>query len=182
MVAMEKKEGSPSCLAASNIGLAGRIAGKLRRSYGWVCLDDLRGYACLGLLLAARAFDADRGVPFDRFAMCKGMFLAIDEMRKDGVLQRRRVKAIAPTVPISGDLPDPKGEMAQERTETQDMCRSLLGKLKAADRRLLMMHYADHMTFKQIARVYHISESAVCLRHKTLIEKLRKLAKVHKPT
>jgi RNA polymerase sigma factor (sigma-70 family) len=182
MVATERNEGSPSCLAANHVGLAGRIAGRLHRSYGWVCLDDLHGYAFLGLALAARAFQADRGVPFDRFAFCKGMFLAIDEMRKDGVLKRRRAKAAVSTGPISGDLRDPKGDMPQERMETRDACRSLLGKLKATDRRFLMMYYADDLTFKQIADVFHLSESAVCLRHKTLIEKLRRLAKVGERT
>jgi len=178
MAAKEDKKGSPSRLAADHVGLARMIAGRLRRSYGWVCLDDLRGYAFLGLSLAARAFRADRGVPFECFAMRKGMFLAIDEMRKDGVVHRRRLRAIPSTGPITGDVCDPNGDLARERIEARDTCRSLLDKLKATDRRLLLMYYADHMTFKQIGAVLDISESAVCLRHKMLIEKLRRLAEV----
>ena len=163
-------------LAAAHVGLSGRIAGRLHRSYNWVCLDDLRSYAYLGLALAAEAYEADRGVPFERFAWRKGMFLAIDEMRKTGVLKRRRAKRSVLTTPITGELRDPKGGTAQDRLEIRDLCASLLGKLSASGRRLLMLYYADHMTFKEIAGVLRVSESTVCLRHKALIRKLRKIA------
>lgn len=176
MVAQGTKDESRQRLAARHVGLARRIAGRLHHSYGWVSRDDLHSYAFLGLSLAARVYESDRGVPFDRFALYKGMFLAIDEMRKDGVLQRRRVKTPVRTIPIAGELPDPKCDQALDAMETRDMCRSLLSKLKADDRRLLMMYYSDHMTFKEIAGVFGISESAVCLRHKAQINKLRRLA------
>ena len=178
MVSTNKTEASRSSLAADHIGLSRMIASRLHRSYHWVCLDDLQGYAFLGVALAAKAYEADRGVPFDRFASCKGMFLAIDEMRKDGVLQRRRAKRSVTTTPISGEIRDPKGDRAARGMETRDLCAALLGKLKAADRRLLMLYYGDQLTFKEIAGVLQISESGVCLRHKALIRKLRKLARV----
>jgi len=178
MVVAERNEGSPSHLAARHVDLARRIAARLRRSYSWLCADDLHGYAFLGVSLAARAFDAERGVPFDRFALCKGTFLAIDEMRRDGVLQRRRGKVPIVIRRLSGDVPDPKGDRARKRMENRDIFRSFLGKVKPAERQLMLMYYADQMTFKEIARVFRITESAVCFRHKALIRKLRKLAKV----
>lgn len=177
MVGTTKRESSPSSLASDHVGLSRMIAGRLHRSYHWVCLDDLQGYAFLGVALAAKAYEAERGVPFDRFASRKGMFLAIDEMRKDGVLQRRRAKRSVTTTPILGEMRDPNGDRAAHGTETRDLCAALLGKLNAADRRLLMLYYGDHLTFKEIADVFEISESAVCLRHKALIKKLRRLAR-----
>ena len=40
------------------------------------------------------------------------------------------------------------------------------------------MYYSKHMTFREIAQVFEISESSVCLRHKALIRRLRRLATV----
>ena len=79
-----------NALAAEHVSLASGIAARLHRLYSWVAIEDLHSYAYLGLALAAKAYQDDRGVPFPQFAWRKGMFLAIDEMRKDGVLSRRR--------------------------------------------------------------------------------------------
>lgn len=181
MSSKEKTEGSRASLAADHIALARGIASRLHRSYTWIALDDLRGYAYLGLALAAQAYKADRGVPFDCFASRKGMFLAIDEMRKDGVVRRRRAKMPVTIEPMVGDVPDPRGDGGRDAMETRDLCTVLLDKLHADDRRLLMLYYADSLTFRQIARVFGISESAVCLRHKMLLNKLRTLARRRGP-
>ena len=66
-----------------------RIAARLHRWYEWVPVNDLESYAYLGLAMAAKIYQPDRGVPFENFASRKAMYLAIDEMRKDGVLKRR---------------------------------------------------------------------------------------------
>jgi len=58
------------------------------------------------------------------------------------------------------------------------MCETLLGRLCQKGRQLLLMYYSEHMTFKQIAEVFDISESAVCLRHKALIGRLRRLSRM----
>jgi len=163
-------------LATENLPLARQIAGRLRRWYGWVGLDDLHSYAYLGVALAARAYEDDRGVPFVNFAAHKGMYLAIDEMRKDGVLKRRRATSGPTFGALTPDLPDPAAERQYNDLEGRDLCSQLLGKLRGPDRKLLLMYYADEMTFREIARVFRISESAVCLRHKALLTKLRKLA------
>ncbi len=177
MVAADRSKEAVAALAASHISLAGGIAARLHRSYAWVPMDDLHSYAYLGITLAARTYDSSRGVPFDRFAVRKGRFLAIDQMRKDGVLQRRRVTASASTGPLTGDIQDPRSDDEVGRMETRDLCATLLGKISPDDRRLLMMYYADHLTFREISRVLDVSESAVCLRHKALLRRLRKMAK-----
>ena len=180
MVALESREAVVAAgeWARKSLAMANRIALRLHRSYGWVGMDDLGSYAYLGLVKAARIYEAGRGVPFEVFAFRKAMYLAIDEMRKDGVLKRRRT-APGPSVGVlPPDIPDPSGPKALASLERRDICTTLLGKLRRKDRQLLLMYYADQMTFKQIAEVFDISESAVCLRHKALIERLRRLSRM----
>ena len=177
MVATENVVGIVSGdLAQENLPLAKRIAFKLHRWYGWVGVDDLHSYAYLGLALAARSYDADRGVPFVSFAAHKAMFLAIDEMRKDGVLKRTRAIPGPTTSSLSMDVPDSAGVSGLESLERRELCGVLLSMLGESDRQLLLMYYVDCMSFKEVAKVFGISESAACLRHKALIRRLRRMA------
>lgn len=52
--------------------LAGRIAVRLKRRYAWVSMDELRGYALYGLVVAAEQYQADRGVPFYQLRNAEG--------------------------------------------------------------------------------------------------------------
>lgn len=165
-------------LARENAFLTGRIAAKLYQTYGWVGLDDLHSYAYLGLALAAKNFNPDRGVPFPYYAVQKAAYLAVDEMRKDGVLSRRKKQSVKFTASeLLPEVLDPQAQDVFHDVEKRDTCRMLLGKCNSADRQLLIMYYAQGMTFKEIAEVLEISESAVCLRHKSLLDKLRKTVK-----
>ena len=42
---------------------------------------------------------------------------------------------------------------------------------------MLLLRYADGMTFLEISQVYDKCESTICLRHKALIAKLRRMVK-----
>jgi RNA polymerase sigma factor (sigma-70 family) len=176
-------------LLDEHLPIARQIAARLKRRYTWVPMEDLYSYSLLGITKAANAFDNTRGVPFPNFASQKGMFWAIDEMRKDSVLRRRssanmpRVLSFSEAVgnadPDNGWTPevvDSHAPRTHEKLEARDLCTALLCKLRKDDRELLMMYYADHMTFREIAGVFDISESSVCLRHKALIKKLRRMA------
>jgi RNA polymerase sigma factor (sigma-70 family) len=176
MAATSQNNGVGADLVSRHLSLAGGIASRLHRWYSWVGLDDLKSYAYLGLTLAARTYCSRRGTSFADFASRKAMFLAIDEMRKDGVIRRRRAKATPTTTSLTGRIADPGAGEAYERLERRDTCAALLGKLRAEDRQLLIMYYGQELTFKEIAKVFEISESAVCLRHKALLGRLRKLA------
>jgi RNA polymerase sigma factor (sigma-70 family) len=178
MVATKEQDRVASELVGEHITLAQGIASRLHRWYNWVAMEDLTSYAYLGLTLAARTFESDRGIPFANFASRKGMYLAIDEMRKDGVLRRRRTKALPTMTPLTPEIPDPSGDQGYQRLERRDICENLLKRLRQDDRHLLVMYYGQELTFKEIAKVFEISESAVCLRHKALIKKLRKMAAV----
>jgi len=174
-MAAKNKPHDPEALAAEHVSLADGIAARLHRLYSWVAMDDLKSYGFLGLALAAKIYEPSRGVPFPQFAWRKGMFLAIDEMRKDGVLSRRRTTPAPTFGTLTPDIPDPVGRAGHRMVDRNDLCRTLLSKLRGQDRQLLMMYYSDEMTFKEIARVFDISESAICLRHKALMQRLRRL-------
>jgi RNA polymerase sigma factor (sigma-70 family) len=128
------------------------------------------------MALAAKSYESDRGVPFVNFVSRKGMYMAIDEMRKDGVLRRRRNTPGPKMTALTPELPDPHGERGHSKLETYDLVGALMSRLRDQDRQLLMMYYADDLTFREIAKVFNISESAVCLRHKALMQKLQKMA------
>lgn len=173
-------------LIDNHLPIARQISARLKRRYSWVNMEDLYSYSLLGLTMAANAYDPTRGVPFANFASQKAMFWAIDEMRKDQILKRRGAKATPRFVSMNDTNPDSDqgtfeiadgaaGE-AKEKLEAKDLCSALLGQLRMQDRELLIMYYGQQLTFKEIAKVFSISESSVCLRHKALIRKLRKMA------
>jgi len=180
MVALDSQQAvvETDKLVRKSLSMVGAIASRLHRWYGWVGTDDLGSYAYLGLVEAARVYQPGRGIPFEKYAFRKAMYAAIDEMRKDGVLKRRGATPRPSIVPLTPDIPDPSVPKAMASVERRDMCETLLGRLCQKDRQLLLMYYADQMTFKQIGDVFDISESAVCLRHKALIERLRRLSRM----
>lgn len=182
---------SVSDMLNDHMPIARQIASRLKRRYTWVSMEDLYSYSLLGLTLSANAFDPDRGVPFPNFASQKGMFWAIDQMRKDGVLRRRSSAAMPRVLPFSEaaglvdaedawtpDVHDRRAEEDHKQIEARDLCTALLRQLRSQDRQLLIMYYSKHMTFREIATIFDISESSVCLRHKALIRRLRRLATV----
>lgn len=180
----------PTQLVDRHMPLARQISARLKRRYTWVAMEDLYSYSLLGLTMAANAWDSGRGVPFPNFASQKGLFWAIDEMRKDGLLRRRSSVNMPRVLPFSeaaGNNPDASegwtpevvdkfAEKARVHMEARDLCTELLRQLRKQDRQLLILYYAENMTFREIARLFDISESSVCLRHKALIRKLQRLA------
>ncbi len=172
-------------LIESHLPVARQVAARLKRRYTWLRIDDLYSYALYGLTMAASTYESDRGVPFANFASQKAMFGAIDEMRKDGVLRRRGAKSPPRTLSLGGDasesddtyldVPDRRSGEAVIKVEARDLCTSLLERLIGRDRHLLIMYYAQNMTYREIACVLEVSESSVCLRHKAILRKLRRL-------
>lgn len=168
------------------LSIARGVANRLRRRYRWLPPDDLYSYALFGLVRAARTYDPDRSVPFAAYAASKALFAAIDEMRKDHVLTRVGIKARPNSVSLDsvlvGDqkvwwhLCDQTAQKQWSLLEAREWCATMLSKLDAPDRRLIMLRYADDMTFRQIGKVMGLSESTVSLRHNALILRFRRLA------
>ena len=158
--------------------LANIIAGRLSRRYSWIAYDDLKGYSFLGLLLAYKAYDPNRGVSFREFAIVKALYLAVDEMRHDKVLFRGENDFIAKkgidaeTV----DAPDPYSGKGCSDFESKDYCKHLIDGLKGEQRELLAMIYTDRMKYSEISSLLGITEAAVCQRHNKLLSTLRRKA------
>jgi RNA polymerase sigma factor (sigma-70 family) len=169
------------------LNIARGVASRLRRRYRWLPPDDLYSYALFGLVRAARTFDPDRSVPFAIYAASKALFAAIDEMRKDHVLTRVGIKARPTSVSLDSvlvadhklwwHLCDQTAQKEWSQLEAREWCETMLGKLDTSDRQLIMLRYADDMTFRQIGKVMGLSESTVSLRHNALIMRFRRLAR-----
>ncbi len=169
-------------LLQRHLPLARSIAFQLKRSYVWVDSDELYSYALWGLTLAAKAYMPKRGVPFSNFAIRKARYLAIDAMREDKVI-RRSSSSGGPALPywplsVNGSCLENISEKNSGATirdvDLRDQIQVMLRRLGEEDRRLLQLYYADGMTFKEIGHVLNRCEAAICMRHKTLISRLRK--------
>lgn len=174
-------------LVEQHIPLAHSIATLLKRRFHWLDSDDLYSYSLLGLNLAMRIWQPDRGITFGSFAKKKAMYLAIDEMRHDRMLHRE-TKHHKRTISLNQtnedfqkeyEVTDPRGQDDFDRLEDRDMIESIFRSLSPYDRNLLQMYYSEGMTFGEIAVVLDVSQSTVCLRHKALLAHLRILAKGH---
>jgi RNA polymerase sigma factor for flagellar operon FliA len=74
----------------SELDLVDLVARQVSRRIGpAVTLDDLRSFGREGLLQAARTFDAERGVPFRRWANLRIKGAVIDGVRRWGGMPRR---------------------------------------------------------------------------------------------
>ena len=157
----------------------------MKRKYCWVDFDQLYSYALWGLTLAAGAYRSETGVPFEQFVRGKGMYVAIDAMREDRVLSRNKGSG-CPMFFSGSDAGDGElglfSQIADRRSsesfravDVRDQVRCMLDRLDEEDRQTLLMYYADGLTFKEIARVFNKSESAISIRHKNLLAKLRRM-------
>jgi RNA polymerase sigma factor (sigma-70 family) len=187
MIAQAAVTTTQSEIVEQHLPLAYAIAFRLKRRYTWLDSEDLTSYSLLGLTIAAKSWQPDRGLSFGAFARYKAMYLAIDEMRRDHVIQRGSLRR--PPQGYMGwssdedsrsihEPVDPHGQDGEEREGMRDLLRHLLLNLKADDRRLLEMHYADSLTFAEIGDVLGVAQPTVCLRHTALMKQLRRRARI----
>lgn len=114
---------SPEILARIKEGqeVVGLLARQLRRSFGsHVTVEDLSSHGSEALLMAARTFDPERGIPFRRWANLRIRGAMMDGIRSQGNLPKRvyrKVRAmqladearegqledVAPTTPEAAD-------------------------------------------------------------------------------
>lgn len=175
-------------LVEQHLDIAHSVALRLKRRFAWVSMEDLRSYSQWGLTRAAHLYSPERGKPFACFASRKAFYLGIDAMREDKVVRRAARDNVSAshahrncawaTRPLPAEVIDAHAADEMRQFESKDLLASLLGRLDDRDRQLLLLHYADGMTFKEISKASGRSESAVSLRHRTVIAKLRRLARV----
>jgi RNA polymerase sigma factor (sigma-70 family) len=191
MVASNLSTDAVTELIEQNLDIARSVAFRLKRRFPWVNMEDLHSYSRWGLTRAAGHFSPDSGTPFVYFAPQKAFYLGIDAMREDKVVRRgtqgpattshARQNSLSSSNPLPDEVVDEHSADDMQRLEAKDYIVSLLGRLNDRDRQLLMLYYSDGMTFKEIAAVFDRSESAVSIRHGTLLAKLRRFAGVSNP-
>ena len=116
------------------------------------------------------------GSSFAVYARAKGYFLAIDEMRKDRIVVKKSYADSAYASAgkrINDDIVDRNQLNANNNIDVMDEVAFLLDQLSQTDREILRMHYAEGLNFRQIGFRQGRSESAVCVRHRIIINKLR---------
>ena len=138
--------------------------------------DDLISAGSLGLLLAARRFDPQRGVGFGLFARSHVHGALMREintaMRAAGVDGE---EVVAPTEDQSGveSLPDTGSSDASDSVETgrvRDLMECLLTE---KERLVLSLYYLEELTLAEVAAVVEGSESAVARTIKSALKKLK---------
>ncbi|MFP4355337.1 MAG: sigma-70 family RNA polymerase sigma factor [Phycisphaerae bacterium] len=154
-----------------------KVTARLKRRFSWIDDDELASYAYIGLRKASSSFDPNRSADFGAFASVKGMYLAIDEMRHDGLVQRQHCATSQSARDVDEQLQDPGAADAMSDLVNRDLTEALLCALPEEDRDLLMMYYCQSMTLREIGQVRGVSEAAVCVRHQQLIRKLRRFAR-----
>ena len=115
---------SPEILARIKEGqeVVGLLARQLRRTFGsHVTIDDLTSHGSEALLIAARTFDPQRGIPFRRWANLRVRGAMVDGIRSQGNLPRRvyrKVRAMQLAAEAAEgsieDAPPPTAEAADD--------------------------------------------------------------------
>jgi hypothetical protein len=183
MIAPSRNATPPRSLAARPLPRVLSIVRCLKNRYTWADMKRLPGTTIPGPVLAARTNNPDLGVSFAGLAGGKAMFLAIDRMPRDrggSRASRRRWPIVStggrdgaegkgPAFGTVGRRSD--GVLAQ--AEARDALGCAFAGLALEDRRLLLLHYAEGLTFLEISYVLGCSASAVSLRHARILETLR---------
>ena len=201
-------------------GLIDRAARRMAaRTGGAVSPDDLWSAGALGLLEAARRFDAARDVKFETFAAHRIQGAMLDELRRMDHLPRRlraqadeveraraRLAQALSREPTGEELAAETGlgseelaavlGAAQPHVEALDTLQAagtpaderlerdqLLGAVSAAVaalperlQTLLALHYVEGLTYREIAKVFDVSEPRVCQLHGDALARLRGIA------
>lgn len=184
--------------------LINAITRKIRRKFYWVPCHELESYARSGLVLAAIKYNPKKQKnvkTFKSYVLRYGVYIAIDEMRSDGIVIRKgkeeKTKRTRKTnwstdIHLIDDIyhrvekddhsqkffepSDNYGQECFEGVDTEDFCKAVVLKLNAQERRLIKNLLFEHMTMKKIAAIEGISESAISLRYKELRKKMKRIA------
>ena len=158
---------------------------RLRRKYHWVEEDELLSAAGLGVAeadarYAPRNPDSSRGA----WLYLKGYYLALDGLRARGVTFRANRKprpdvlqGSAITNSDGTEVPFAANECVGVPQECRfpTSCREWLRGLSPRERKILVLHYDEGMTYKNIGKIFDRSEARICQIATVAIQKLRRM-------
>lgn len=154
---------------------AARLSRRLPRELRAELYADLISYGAIGLMRAQRKFDPEKG-KFENYAAKSIAGAILDGMRSlDPAPRHFRKKfpehVTVPTEPsIMAQL---SHRIIQPDPGTRAMAYDLLQKLSEPLRQTVEMYYFGHMTMREIGCRFGISESAVCLRIKAALRRMK---------
>lgn len=162
----------------------------VRRMSRRVRVEELIGYGSEGLMRAVERFDPSRGLQFNTFATHLVRFAIISGLRDDDWLprlERRRanqgtvtpVEMIPMSVCLAIDEDDqfiPLSLATYDQQSTADEWAALLRGLGKRERLLMLMHYREELTFREIGKHFGLSYSRVGQIHKSILERLQQSA------
>lgn len=142
----------------SHLPLVDQIAWQVIRSVdNRLELEELRSFGREGLLLAARRFDADKGVPFRGYASFRVRGAMIDGVRKNGALPRRthqKLKAMQAATQYSEDSAEERLTQpppGQTKSDAQHALDDYLARVATAMAVGLLAHTAQSEEGQTIA-------------------------------
>ena len=177
-------------LVVEHLPLATAIAGNVlkrlpRHPAGFVDAEDLYQEARLGLLHAARRYDACRKVPFGAYARRRIAGAVGDALRSNDHLTRDarlKLKAsgqedFSAPVPLlepervrsNGAWPDRQVAYAESRRLLEGAVSTLPARLRA----LIRCYYRDGKTMREIGAQFGVNESRISQLHKRALCMLR---------
>lgn len=175
-------------LVESHLGFARALARRLSRTLvSHADQEALESDAMLGLLLAARCFDRDRGAAFATYAARRIWGAMIDGLRqRHGCGRNHRPPAMhslsAPLFATDGrevslaDLLGASEDAVGMDLEHKDQCDHLLRHVTAASRCMVREHYLEGLSQHEIGRRHGLSASRVCQRIKAARQRMREIA------
>jgi RNA polymerase sigma factor FliA len=123
----------------ANLSLVDQIAWQVIRSVdNRLDFNELQSFGMEGLMVAARRFDPEKGVPFRGYAAFRVRGAMIDGVRKNGVLPRRthqKLKALQAATQYSEDSAEERGSQAppgQTRADAQNALDDYLARVATA--------------------------------------------------
>jgi RNA polymerase sigma factor (sigma-70 family) len=187
MAAPLRTEAEVSRLVAENEKLVDYMVNRyLKRFFvGSMEREDLRSWAMIGLVHAARAWDPARSASFSTLACT-----AIERMIIRGVRREWKPEEAHATYSLDALIADgdPDGgdtrfldrmagdEQVEERlmqTETELTVRQALEELTPEQRSLIRRHYYEDVPVQQIARDLGLTRQGVYMREKLIFKQLR---------
>jgi RNA polymerase sigma-B factor len=161
-------------LVLDHLELVDRCA---RRFHGWgEPHDDLVQAGRIGLLHAARRYDAARGVPFAAYAVPTVLGEMRHHLRDRSTVLRGARGAQRPVLEEleEGWAADPSPPAAYERVELRQLLLPQLARLPEDERAVLLLRFLDGLTQDAVADLLGVSQAHVSRLQARALERLRR--------
>ena len=166
--------------------LAKSIAIRLAKVFGGIEFETLQFYAFSAIATALLNFDPTREMSLESWVWKKGKYLAIDEMRQDGLVRRKGQREIPKTrgfwtktddrgkeTSEQESVSDDHGDDAEQRMEILDQIEQVFDLLSPDAKRIIELYYIEEMTMKQVAETLNLSERWIRQLHTVILKGIK---------